>query len=128
MEPIPEDVDRVAKAIVDAAFHLHSHFGPGLLESVYEACLAHDLRQRGLRVERQVPVPVVYEELRFDEGFKIDLLVEGCVIVELKATTQDHPVFRAQLITYLRLTGLRLGLLINFNKKLIKDGIERIAL
>jgi GxxExxY protein len=128
MEPIPEDVDRVAKAIVDAAFHLHSHFGPGLLESVYEACLAHDLRQRGLRVERQVPVPVVYGELRFDEGFKIDLLVEGCVIVELKATTQDHPVFRAQLITYLRLTGLRLGLLINFNKKLIKDGIERIAL
>ena len=128
MEPIPEDVDRVAKAIVDAAFHLHSHFGPGLLESVYEACLAHDLRQRGLRVERQVPVPVVYGELRFDEGFKIDLLVEGCVIVELKATTQDHPVFRAQLVTYLRLTGLRLGLLINFNKKLIKDGIERIAL
>lgn len=128
MEPIPEDVDRVAKAIVDAAFHLHSHFGPGLLESVYEACLAHDLRQRGLRVESQVPLPVVYGELRFDEGFKIDLLVEGCVIVELKATTQDHPVFRAQLITYLRLTGLRLGLLINFNKKLIKDGIERIAL
>jgi GxxExxY protein len=128
MEPIPESVDRVATAIVDAAFHLHAHFGPGLLESVYEACLAHDLRKRGLRVERQVPVPVVYDDIRFDEGFRIDLLVEGCVIVELKATSQDHPIFRAQLMTYLRLTGLRLGLLINFNKKLIKDCIERIAL
>jgi GxxExxY protein len=128
VEPIPEHVERVATQIVDAAFHLHSKTGPGLLESVYETCLAYELRKRGLRVDRQMPVPIVYDHLKFDEGFRIDLLVEGCVIIELKATSQDHPIFCAQLITYLRLTGIRLGLLINFNKKFIKEGIERVAL
>jgi GxxExxY protein len=128
VEPIPEAVDRMATQIIDAVFHLHETLGPGLLESVYEACLAHDLRKRGLRVERQAPVPIEYDGIRFDEGFRIDLLVEGCIIIEIKAVIQDHPVYRAQVLTYLRLTKLRLALLINFNKKLIKDGITRIAL
>lgn len=126
--PIPEAVDRVAAHIVDAALRVHSKLGAGLLESVYEACLAHELRKRGLKVERQVPIPVIYDGIRFDEGFRVDLLVEGCVIVELKATSNEHPIHKAQLMTYLKLTGLRLGFLINFNKKYIRDGIERIAL
>lgn len=128
MEEISEELDRIGREIVDVAYHLHLKFGPGLLESVYEACMAHDLRKRGLRVERQVPISLKYDGLEFDEGFRVDLLVEGKVIVELKSTLGDHPVFKAQLISYLKLSGLRLGYVINFNKKFIKDGIERIAL
>jgi GxxExxY protein len=128
LEPIPETVDRIATQIVDACFHLHSRLGPGLLESVYETCLAHELAKRGLRVERQVPIPIIYDDLRIEAGFKIDLLVEGSIILEIKAATEDHPVFKAQLLTYMKLTGIRLGFLINFNKKLIKDGIQRVAL
>jgi GxxExxY protein len=128
MEPVSIELDRIGSEIVDAAYHLHVKLGSGLLESVYEACLAHDLRKRGLRVERQVPMRLVYDDLEFDEGFRVDLLVEGCVIIELKSTIEDHPVFKSQILTYLRLSGLRLGFLINFNKRYIKDGIERIAL
>ena len=128
LEPIPDEVDRIATKIVDACFHLHSRLGPGLLESLYETCLEHDLKRRGLRVERQVPVPIVYDELRIEAGFRIDLLVEGSIILEIKAATEDHPIFKAQLLTYMKLTGIRLGFLINFNKKLIKDGIQRVAL
>lgn len=128
LEPIPEAVDRIATQIVDACFHLHSRLGPGLLESVYETCLAHELTKRGLRVERQVPIPIIYDDLRIEAGFKIDLLIEGCIILEIKAATEDHPVFKAQLLTYMKLSGIRLGFLINFNKKLIKDGIQRVAL
>jgi GxxExxY protein len=128
LEPIPETVDRIATQIVDACFHLHSRLGPGLLESVYETCLTHELTKRGLRVERQVPIPIIYDDLRIEAGFKIDLLVEGSIILEIKAATEDHPVFKAQLLTYMKLTGIRLGFLINFNKKLIKDGIQRVAL
>lgn len=126
--PIPEGVNRVASEIVDAALQVHSKLGPGLLESVYEVCLAHELRKRGFSVERQRPIPVMYDGVRFDEGFRVDLLVEGRVIVELKATSNEHPIHKAQLMTYLKLTGLRLGFLINFNKKYIRDGIERVAL
>ncbi|HZZ42677.1 MAG TPA: GxxExxY protein [Tepidisphaeraceae bacterium] len=128
MEPIPDDLDRIGTQIVDAAFHLHSKLGPGLLESVYEACLAHDLRKRGLRVERQVPIQLQYDDLTFNEAFRLDLLVEGVIIIELKSTLEDHPVYKSQLLTYLRLSNLRLGYLINFNKKYIKDGITRVAL
>jgi GxxExxY protein len=110
---------------VDAAFKVHSALGPGLLESTYEKCLAFELASRKLVVERQLLLPLVYRELRLDEGYRIDLLVGGCVIVELKHVEAVLPVHRAQLLTYLKLTGHPLGFLINFNVPLIKDGISR---
>jgi len=127
-EPIPEKVDRVARLVVDAAFAVHSKLGPGLLESVYEVCLAHELEKRGLVVERQVVLPVYYDGIRLDAGLRLDLLIESCLIVELKAVETLLPVHKAQVLTYLKLTGHRLGLLINFNVPLIRDGIKRIAL
>ena len=109
-------------------YQVHSRLGPGLLESVYKICLAYELRKRGLKVETEVPVPILYDGVRIDAGFKIDLLVEDNVIIEAKATVEDHPIFKAQILTHLKLTGKRLGFLTNFNKKLIKDGVQRIAL
>ncbi|MCW2237765.1 GxxExxY protein [Azospirillum canadense] len=126
--PISLEADRIAKTIVDAAFRVHSTLGPGLLESVYEACLEHELRKRGMTIRRQVTVPVVYDDIRIDEGFRIDLLVENQIVVEIKAAERALPVFEAQLLTYLKLTRLRLGFLINFNVAQIKDGLRRIAL
>ena len=114
--------------MVDAAFAVHSRLGPGLLESVYEVCLAHELKKRGLKVERQVTLPVVYDEVRLEAGLRIDLLVGDCVLVELKAVEALLPVHKAQVLTYLKLTGFRLGLLINFNVPLIRDGVTRVAL
>ena len=127
-EPIPEKVDRIARLVVDAAFAVHSKLGPGLLESVYEVCLAHELEKRGLVVERQVVLPVHYDGIRLDAGLRLDLLIESCLIVELKAVETLLPVHKAQVLTYLKLTGHRLGLLINFNVPLIRDGIKPIAL
>lgn len=127
-EPIDENTNRVAKQVVDAAFAVHSRLGAGLLESVYEACLVYELRKRRLPVLSQVKIPVVYDSMRLEVGFRIDLLVEHCVIVELKAVESIAPVHKAQLLTYLKLSGHRLGLLINFNVPLIKDGIQRIIL
>ncbi|KPL08280.1 GxxExxY protein [candidate division BRC1 bacterium SM23_51] len=127
-EPIPKELNDVSGAIVDAAFRVHSTLGPGLLESVYEVCLEHELKKRGLEVKRQLLLPVVYEGVRLDAGLRLDMLVEDCVIVELKAVEQMGPVFDAQLLTYLKLTELRLGLLINFNVPVIKDGIKRVVL
>ena len=126
-EPIPTETDRVAAQIVGAAFAVHSRLGPGLLESVYETCLVHELVKRGLRVWRQVALPVIYDGLRLDAGFRLDLLVEGRVVVELKAVEAVLKVHKVQLPTYLKLSHHRLGLLINFNIPLIKDGISRIA-
>jgi len=123
--PIPLDVERVAEHIVDAAFRVHSALGPGLLESVYEICLVHELRKRGLNVCQQLALPVVYDGLRLDAGLRVDLLIEGCVVVELKMVDRILPVHQAQLLTYLKLTGHRVGLLINFNVPVIKDGIKR---
>ncbi|MEW6302780.1 MAG: GxxExxY protein [Verrucomicrobiota bacterium] len=117
----------MSKFILDAAFKVHTKTGPGLLESVYEATLAHELRKLGLRVERQVAVPIRYDELTFDEGFRADLLVEDKVIVELKSVEKLIPVHGKQLLTQLRLSDRRLGLLINFGEIRLKDGIERIA-
>lgn len=128
LEPIPVEVDRVATEIVDAMYQVHSRLGPGLLESVYKICLAYELRKRGLKVETEVADPILYDGVSTDVGFKIDLLVEDCIIVEAKARIDDHPIFKAQLLTHMKLTGKRLGFLANFNKKLIKDGIQRIAL
>jgi GxxExxY protein len=119
-------VEEVAKAVVDAAFKVHTALGPGLLESVYSICLAHELRQRGLVVEREVKLPIVYDGVTLDAGLRLDLIVEACVIVETKAVERMIPVFDAQLLTYLKLTGHVLGLLINFNVPLIKDGIKRV--
>jgi GxxExxY protein len=122
------EIERVATAIVDAAFKVHSKFGPGLLESAYRICLVHELRLRGFHVATERTVPVIYEGVRLDCGYRIDLLVNDLVIIELKAVSEMHPVFEAQLMTYLKLTGKRLGFLINFNTKLIKDGIKRVVL
>ncbi len=119
--------NEIAKIIVDAAFQIHKRLGPGLLESVYEVVLAHELKKRGLRVKRQVPVAIVYDDIKFDEGFRADLIIEDKVIVELKSVENIVPVHKKQLLTYLRLSDKRLGLLINFGSELIRDGISRVV-
>ncbi len=119
--------NEVARLIVDAAYKIHTTLGPGLLESVYETVLAYELEKRGLEIRRQVPLPVVYEKISFDEGFRADLIVQGKVLVELKSVEKVAPVHKKQLLTYLRLANKRLGLLINFGEALIKDGITRIV-
>jgi GxxExxY protein len=117
--------DETGREVVDSAVRIHRELGPGLLEAVYEAVLAHELRKRGLRVERQVAIPLEYHGLRFDEGFRADLLVEDKVIVELKSVERLNNAHKKQLLTYLRLAGLRLGYLLNFGELLMKDGITR---
>ncbi len=126
--PFSEREEQVAKAIVDAAYAVHSALGPGLLENIYEVCFCHELSRRGLSYRRQVVVPITYDGITFDEGFRVDVLVEDMVICELKAVEVIHPVFMAQLLTYLKLTGKRLGFLINFNVPVIKQGIKRVVL
>jgi len=115
----------ISKEIVDSAYKIHTTLGPGLLESVYEVVLAHELQRRGLRVERQLPIPIEYEGIRFEEGYRLDLLVEDKVIVEIKSIEKIAPIHKKQLLTYLRLLNKRLGLLINFNEELIRNGISR---
>ena len=117
----------VAKQIVDVAYRMHTVLGPGLFESVYEAVLASELQKRGLCLARQQPIPVVYEGTRFEMGFRADLVVEDKVIVEIKSIAEIAALHKKQLLTYLRLADKRLGLLINFNVAMIKDGITRIA-
>lgn len=119
--------NQIAKEVVDAAVKVHTKLGPGLLESVYEAVLARELERRGLRVERQVPIPIEYDGLKFDEGFRADIIVEGKVILELKSVEQLAKVHFKQLSTYLKLADKRLGLLLNFGADLMKEGIKRIA-
>lgn len=121
------NINEISGMIVDAAFKVHSTLGPGLLESVYEIVLEKELLKRRLRVRRQVPVPIQYDDLTFDEGFRADLIVEECIVVELKSVEQIHPVHTKQVLTYCRLLDFRLGLLINFGASLIKDGIKRVA-
>jgi GxxExxY protein len=127
-ETTTPEIERVAQEIVDAAFKIHSKVGPGLLESTYQTLMIYERTKRGLVVEQEVPVPLIYEEVRLDAGYRLDLLVNGCVIVEIKAVDRLHPVHEAQVITYLKLLNKRLGILINFNVKLIKDGIKRVVL
>lgn len=127
-EPIPPEVEHAATQVVDAAFKVHQHLGPGLLESVYEACLVYELTQRGVQAERQVTLPIVYDGVRIEAGLRLDLLVAGQVVVELKSVEAITPLHEAQLLSYLKLTGHRLGLLINFNVTRIKDGIRRRVL
>jgi GxxExxY protein len=127
-ETTSEDIEQIATAIVDAAFKVHTRLGPGLLESAYRTILIYELRKRGFDVRSEVPVPIVYDEVKLDAGYRLDLLVNGRVIVEVKAVEALHPIHTAQLLTYLKLTSVRLGLLINFNTKLIKDGLKRVVL
>jgi GxxExxY protein len=122
------EMNKITGQVVDASMKVHTALGPGLLESVYEHCLAHELSLRGLKVQKQVPVPVVYKNTQLEIGFRIDLLVEGCLIVELKAVELILPIHEAQIFTYLRLMNSRVGLLLNFNVVSMKKGVKRIIL
>ena len=119
--------NEIATTVVDAAYTIHTRLGPGLLESVYETTLAYELTKRGLTVRRQQAMPVVYESVRMDIGFRADLIVADKVIIEIKSIEAVSPVYRKQLLTYLRLTDKQLGLLINFNVELIKGGLTRVV-
>jgi GxxExxY protein len=126
-DPIPKELDVIGKLIVDAAYTVHRNLGPGLLEKVYEICFCHELVKRGLTYRRQVDIPVVYDNLVFDEGLRLDVLVEDKVICELKAIEIVNPVWEAQVLSHLKLTNKRLGYLINFNVVNIGRGIKRFA-
>lgn len=121
------DENEVAKAIVDTAYKVHTTLGPGLLESVYEVTLAYEISCRGLKVERQIPIPIQYGPIIIEEGYRADMLINDLVLIEIKSVESLQPVHSKQLLTYLRLTNKKLGLLINFNEYLIKNGIKRIA-
>jgi GxxExxY protein len=125
---MPERAGTVARGCVNAALTVHKRLGPGLLESVYEVCLAHELRKDGLPAEGQLLIPLLYDGLEFEAAYRVDLLVDESVIVEVKSVDALAPVHEAQLLAYLKLSGLRLGLLINFNVPLLKHGIRRFAL
>ena len=119
--------NRITEKIIGAAIEVHKALGPGLLESAYEECLCYELKQAGLFIERQVPLPVVYKEVLLDCGYRLDVIVENSVIVELKTVEALKPIHEAQLLTYLKMTNKHIGLLINFNVPALKDGIKRIV-
>lgn len=123
--PVDKSTERIAKQIVNAAFNVYSNLGPGLLEKVYEACFCHELEKSGISYQRQVDLPIMYDGILFKEGLRLDVLVENCIICEIKAVDVVNPVWDAQIISYLKLSGTRLGFLINFNVPKIKDGIKR---
>ncbi|MFA9189012.1 GxxExxY protein [Flavobacterium sp. FBOR7N2.3] len=122
---ITEKTEAIAKIVVNSAFKVHKELGPGLLERVYEICLAHEIRKAGLDVKRQIDIPIVYDGIEFSEGLRLDLLIEDCIIIEVKAVEQINPVWDAQIISHLKLLNKDLGFLINFNVPLIKSGIRR---
>ena len=123
-----ETLNLISYNIIGAAYKVHSDLGSGLLESAYEVCLEYELIKMGYKVERQKPLPIIYDEIRLDAGYRIDLLVEDSVIIELKSVNEMIPLYTAQLMTYLKLADLRLGLLINFNVTDLKKGIKRIVM
>jgi GxxExxY protein len=127
-EEVDPVYDQIAQQVVDCAFKVHSSLGPGLMEHVYEACLAYELSARGLKVEQQVGIPLNHGEVKLNVGFRLDLLVEKKLIVEIKSIEELLPIHHAQVLTYLKLSGHSLGLLINFNSRWIKDGLKRVAL
>jgi GxxExxY protein len=127
-KPLSKKEESIAKKIVYAAYTVHKTLGPGLLEKVYEVCFCHELSKRKLKHQRQVDIPIVYDGMIFDEGLRLDVLVENLIICELKAVDEMNPVWEAQILSHLKLTGKRLGFLINFNVPLIKNGIKRIIL
>jgi len=120
-------MNKISGLIIDAAMRVHSALGPGLLESAYEACLLHELRKLGLKSLSQVSLPVFYDSVNIDVGYRVDLIVEDSVIVELKAVEKLLPIHEAQILSYLKLSGKKLGLLINFNVVHLKEGIKRMA-
>ena len=126
--PLSNEEEKVGRAVVNAAFHVHKTLGPGLLERVYEVCFCHVLSEKGFNVKRQIDIPIVFEDMTFKEGLRLDVMVSDLVVCELKALEQVHPVWQAQLLSHMKLTGKRLGYLINFNVPLIKDGIKRMIL
>jgi len=121
-------LNKLTEQIIGAAIEVHRHLGPGLLESAYEACLAYELERLGLKVEKQKPLPLIYKDIRLDQGYRIDLLVADQVVVELKVVDALMPVHEAQMLSYLKLSGCKVGLLINFDVKLLKDGICRFIM
>jgi GxxExxY protein len=127
MSQDPKHLNAITDRVIGAAIDVHRALGPGLLESAYEACLAFELNQRGMKVARQVPLPVVYKGVKLECGYRLDLLVEDVVIVELKAVDAISDVHRAQILSYLKISGLKVGLLLNFNVKMLKDGLVRMA-
>ena len=127
-EPLSSDIESIGKLIVDSAYTIHKNLGPGLLEKVYEICFCHELEKRGLNYKRQLDIPVVYDGITFDEGLRLDVMVEDKVICELKALELVNPVWDAQILSHLKLTGKRLGYLINFNVVNIGQGIRRFIL
>ena len=129
-QPTPEEIElnRITGEIIKAAVAVHKRLGPGLLESVYEACLVHELEKAAVKVRRQLPVKITYDELQFDEAYRLDLLVEDKVIVELKSTTRVADIHKAQLLTYIKLANKHIGLLVTFNTKLLTRGVTRMIL
>ena len=127
-EPVTNDIDELAQKVVDAAFNVHQKLGPGLLESVYEKCLCYELAKRNISFTSQVSLPVIYDNVKIEAGFRLDIVVENSIIIEIKAVEDLSSLHRAQLMTYLKLTGIRLGFLINFNIPYFKNGIKRIIL
>lgn len=127
-KPLTDEEEKIGRAIVNAAYKVHIQLGPGLLERVYEVCVCHVLTEDGYNVKRQVDIPISFEDIVFDEGLRLDMMVNDLVIAELKALDTVNPVWEAQLLSHLRLTGKRLGFLINFNVPLIKNGIKRMVI
>lgn len=125
---ISKEEDRIGKEVVNAAYYVHTQLGPGLLEKVYEICFCYVLKQKGFNVKRQLDIPIVFEDMIFEEGLRLDVLVNDLVICELKALETVNPVWEAQLLSHLKLTKKRLGFLINFNVPLIKNGIKRMVI
>ena len=126
--PLTDEEERIGKILVNSAFKVHKTLGPGLLEKIYEVALAHELNKAGLQVKRQTYLPIVYDGIEIEEGLQLDLFIEDLVICELKAVEQVNPVWEAQVLSHLKLTGQRLGYVINFNVPLIKNGIKRLIL
>ena len=127
-KPLSKREESIAEKVVDAAYTVHKILGPGLLERVYEVCFCHELSKRSLKYQRQIDLPIVYDGMIFDEGLRLDVFVEELIICELKAVDEMNPVWEAQILSHLKLTGKRLGFLINFNVPIIKKGIKRIIL
>ena len=128
MLPEKDQINQVTEKVIGAAINVHRALGPGLLESAYEACLAFELVECGLKVEQQKPIPVIYKTVRLDCGYRLDLLVNNIVIVEIKSVDHLMPIHGAQLLSYLKLSECKVGLLINFNVKMLKEGIRRLIL
>jgi len=126
--PLPSSHEEIGRKIISAAYKVHSSLGPGLLEKIYEICLTYELQKMGLRAERQVIVPIKYDELVFEEGLRIDILVEDTIIVEVKALELVNPVWKSQVLSYLKMTNRRLGFVLNFNVQSMKEGIQRVIL